>query len=388
MKTLKAIIFAFFLFLGVQIISLKVSYISQTASKQIVNDKRVWARNNFIHRESGKKLVFFFGNSHTAAGIIPDVFDRTNNGTTVTYNLSLVGLQTPPHYFLLKDYLKHNPPPDYILMNVLEGGYEIESFPSYALQGAGLLEVLYYGYYRKNWDIVLNYIFPSRLRWPEVARYFTGKVIKFLPKRIRQKHKDLYLDGFRDRQVWGHNRLYFYESQFIKPEELTRNRLNILRQNRGYYYIVEESAIGGKVTEEYLNGLRIYLIDGCAQDSLPPGKTETDSTEPQIILDPFVEKLFELAQKHNIKIILMPDYSMSHYKNSCGKQYYLSHNIPLSWKFLSNKYNNVFILADAISVSFHYKYFSDPSHLNPEGAKEYTHYIAKDFLTLKKKEGF
>lgn len=377
----KTLILGLSLFIACQFMFLCTSNITQTASKQVVQEKRSWARaEGLIKAKTNKDLILFFGNSHMAAGIIPDVFDAVNGNTSTSYNLSLVGLQLPVHYFLLKDYLRHNPPPQYILLNPTFQGYDVESFPSYAIQGAGLREVILYAFYRKNMDVFFNYIFPARVHWPETIRYFTGKILALMPTKIRDLHKRLYLGRFGDREVWGHNRPYFYESQFIRPEELRRQRIKLLEKQRGYYYVIEESIIGGQVTEKYLNNLGIHL-EPC------PSPLE-DQAEGDIIppIDPISDEFFQLARAKGIPIVLLPEYTMDHHQLGCiettGR--YTMKDTAL-YQYLHARYGNVYSLTNYSKIEYPYKLFSDPSHLNPQGAKIHTQNMAQAFKLLKEK---
>ena len=404
-----ALLFALIAFAAMQFIVLKVSDVGQTASKQVVKEKRGWARTpGAIKTEPGKDLVFFFGNSHGAAGIVPEIFDSISKNT-VSYNLCLVGLQLPPHYFMLKDYLEKNPPPQYIVMeDIFEHGFAVESFPSYAVQGAGFWEAAQYAFYSKNWEIFWNYAVPSRLHWPEAVRYFSGKALKMMPQEIRQWHRNVYLNRFENTAVWGHNREYFYDSQFGNPEQMRSERLRMLRKNRGYYYIVEESVVGGKVTKPYLKELGIPIYESCEEYAASPGEGGKDfltknvgvppgpsgkmirsdskageSIQKKISIPdsagPFFDDFFRLTQKYNIKIILIPPYVMRKFPERCGGANDRENKIR---EFLSAQ-PNVYYLPDAArSRQYDYPYFSDPSHLNPEGAEKYTRALAEYFMEL------
>ena len=387
----KTLLLGIALFAGSQFIFLSTSNIAQTASKQIVQEKRNWAKKKgIITAAPNKDLIFFFGNSRMSAGIIPDIFDASNNNASTSYNLSLIGLQLPVHYFLLKDYLRHNVPPKYILLNPLSKGYDIESFPSYAVQGAGLEEIIPYAFYRKNMDIFFNFILPARLHWPETVRYFTGKILTLMPPGIRELHKKLYLERFGNKEIWGHNRPYFYESQFLRPEELHKNRIELLKKQRGYYYAIEESTIGGQVTEQFLTNVGIELLDCPArlneqnnneQNEKTPSKEDFDA-----LIDPLTRKFFRLTQEKGITVVLLPTYYMGRYPLGCIATTGTPPRQPSPlYKYLQATYNNIYVLPDSGEIEYPFTLFSDPSHLNPEGAKMYTQRIAESFKQLRLK---
>jgi len=99
------------LFLIAQIICLEVSDLSDDG-KLLVKFKRQWVRSaSIIKAPDDKDLVFFLGHSKILSTIIPELFDRENAYSTYSYNLALPGLPLAPHYFMLKDYLEKNKPP-------------------------------------------------------------------------------------------------------------------------------------------------------------------------------------------------------------------------------------------------------------------------------------
>ena len=158
---------AFFAFLAflllTQLLFIQVANITKEGSKQVVQYKRQWARDNdFIKRVQDKDLVFFLGNSIVAAGIIPEIFDEINDHTTYSYNLALPALPLAPHYFLLKDYLKKHKPPQYIVMTLSQGGFNRGISPYYFIQGAGLCEILQAAFIYHDASALVNYFFPYK----------------------------------------------------------------------------------------------------------------------------------------------------------------------------------------------------------------------------------
>jgi len=384
----RPILLALILFIFLQSYCLKISDIAQTASKQVVKEKRQWAKqSDAIKDDTDKDLVFFFGASLIAAGVIPDIFDEENGLSTHSYNLGFPGIHTlGTSYFMLKDYLAKNRAPQYIIMEYPGGGgeFSVESFPSYAVQNAGLFEVLQYAYYRGKRDVLYNYLIPSRLRWPEVARYMMGKGISLMPKKIRELHKELYLNRFKGWEVRGHNREYFYESQFVSPEEFTKQRIDTLKGSRGYYYIIEESATGGVVTKKYLSKLGINISDICLDES----KRIQDLKQQQknMILNPdkYFDRFFKLTQKHGIKIVFVPGYGLNKFSGNCDQSKLTTSVTPYSWTLAQRRYGNIyFVEDDPNSIFYDYTYFSDLSHLNPKGAALFSRRLAQSFKQIR-----
>ena len=381
LRKYRALLLGLSLFMLAQCFFLYYADVSQVGSKQVVKEKRIWAKEEgFIQRKKGAESVFFMGNSHIASGIIPNVFDEENDGKTYSYNLSLVGLQIPSHYFMMKDYLKRHDPPEYVLIDPTPGGFEIESFPSYAIQGASLFEVAQYAYYRKHIDVLLNYLFPSRLHWPEVTRYFLGKLIKSGPQYIKRKHQEIYLNRFAGEPVYGHNRKYFYESQYVDPDGSMKESLGLLRQNRGYYFIVEQSSEESSLTQEDLQKhfptqFAKYLERKENQVFSPidcASKMTIMKKNKQEKVPVFFDAFFGLMKRHNIKVVLIPAYVLDIFQGEdC---------MPDFWRMAMEKYDNVFTLENMTgSQKYSFEYFSDPGHLNRRGAIQYTKHIAEKF---------
>jgi len=383
------------LFACMQWLCLAVSDITQEGSKQVNKEKRIWARTpGAFQRQAGQQLVLVFGNSKIGAGFYPEVFDEVNQHKTNSYNMALIGLQLPPHYFLLKDFIKHNGAPDWILLQYSTGGFEIESFPSYSVQGAGFFEALQYAYYRKNLDVFLNYIIPSRLHWPEVTRYFFGKILQWMPQKIKDAHKNIYLNSPDANNIYGHNRKHFYESQFVYPEKYHQQIIEKLHQDRGYYYIAEQAAEGGVISAEYLvkvGAWNAQQADGAGQDVvarindvLAIDKLQDAQTAAEIPreLPPFVEDFFKLTKENHIKVMIIDSYELS----PTGRQ-------PISFdkhihalaelKRLQERYPNIYFPLEAKGpMSMGFEYFSDPGHVNLEGAKKYTAILAQEYKEL------
>ena len=95
----------------------RIADVTEDGTKQVVRCKRQWARGDWIVKEAaGRDIVLFLGNSKVSAGIVPELFDRVNGGRLISFNMALPALPLGPHYFLLKEYLRHNPAPKYIVM--------------------------------------------------------------------------------------------------------------------------------------------------------------------------------------------------------------------------------------------------------------------------------
>ncbi len=374
-RRFRPIVLATALFLLTQWISLAISDITQEGSKQVVKEKRRWARTKGKFINTAEKLdIVVFGNSATAAGFIPEVFDEQNDGKTQSTNLALVGLQLAPHYFLLKDFLKYNDPPDWILLQYSTGGFEIESFPSFCVQAASPFEVVQYAWLRKNIDVILNYLIPSRLHWPEVLRYFTGKILLACPAKIKKLHKSIYLNQPDANQIYGRSRENFYESQFLDPERYHQAILRNLAKNRGYYYIAEQAAAAGVISTEYLQS----KDQSAGQEFAPNEELQPISAKPPA----YVKEFFELAQKHHIQIMLIPTYELDRTEQQAS-HFRPRTQVIKDLKKLQRIYPQLSLaMEERGTILMDYRYFADPGHLNPRGAQLYTTMVAKEFQKL------
>lgn len=353
---LKALGMALLLFLMTSFAFASMTGVSQDGARQVVNMKREWARNHFIKREAGKELVFFMGNSKIAAGLVPEVFDQATGGMTHSYNLALPGLPLAPHYFLLADYLKTHPPPDMIILRLNKGGWNYFHFSEYAIQGAGIFEVLGYRKVIGNNDLFINYFLSPRLNWPFVKRFVLGKLYSFLPKDLQLRIRSAYEAEQVDREYYEHDWDYFFEAQFIRPEDRARERRQFVADHRGYYNFRENAVVGGALPKDYA-----YVKKGDWAQSDYAGEE-----------DPFVDKFFKLAESLGIRVMLINSYVLETEKGDA---------MPRLWTDLASRYRNVILPEESARPQvMANQFFSDPLHLNQKGADLYSRYIASVFL--------
>lgn len=85
-------------------------------TEQMVHFKRDWIRNseNF-YKDSLKTNILILGDSTTTSGVLPNVF---NDEKFNVYNLSIVSHDIIKLKFILKDFIKNNFTPDYIIFNI------------------------------------------------------------------------------------------------------------------------------------------------------------------------------------------------------------------------------------------------------------------------------
>ncbi len=341
----------------------RIADVAADGTKQVVRCKRQWARSGWISRQAGgRDVVLFLGNSKVSAGIVPELFDRANGGRVFSFNLALPALPLGPHYFMLKEYLRHNPPPKYIVMTLSPGGFQQELMPYYAPINAGIDEVVAYAWLRKDVDILVNRLLPLRFYWPEIKRYFTAKALAFISRQVSERERRRYVDGSRKEETFRHDWDRLFHLKFQDLEKTARERENLLKDNRGYYFIAEQAVVGGALPDDFSareEQASAAAPLGPAVPAAPPAR------------DPFVDRFFDLAASKGIRVILVSDYALATREPAPGA-------LPEEWMRVRAKYRNVMPGRTAPHY-FEPKLFSDPAHANPMGAARYTMEIAAEF---------
>ncbi|MCP5106654.1 MAG: DUF1574 domain-containing protein [bacterium] len=318
-----------FVMVVLNIVGVKAGNVYKDGASVICESKRDFVRSGGIPHEKDKKNILFMGSSQILSGIKPLLFDRLCGGAVHSYNLALPALSIGPYYFQLNDYLKTNPPPDNILLELrinLDGN--VAMFDHYANQGiSGWDEMASYFWNVKNKGVVLNYFFPIRM--------YKYRVLPYL----------------RD--------------AFLRPAALSRLRarngdiVTRMREDRGYYFIREQALFPDlRLPEGYKVKNEKEMDDGARFDPF---------------FDPYVKKFFDLAEERRIKVLLIqPAYRVGQFR-----QY---ETMPPQYSVLLQEYGNVTIAPNGWKGKFYEnRYFADLVHLNPEGADHYTHEIYKEW---------
>lgn len=312
-------------------LGLRAGKIYKDGAAQVCETKRQMIRSGDIHYVKDKDNVLFLGTSRILAGVAPTYFDELNGGKTFSYNLALPGLPISSAYFVLRDYLEKNPPPQYVVMQLyINRCRSCTLYNYYAVQGLKRpAEILSLFKHMANKAIIFNYIFPFRMYKFHTARYIFDSI--FMPARIRSIRK--------------------------KNNAI----LNRMKENRGYYFI-EEQAVAA---DNMLPG--DFAEEGGGGESI----NKASSYDP--FVDPYVKMFFDLARDHGVKVLLIqPPYR--------ERQYLQYEEMPLQYAVLLNQYNNVWIAQEGWKLKFYENcFFSDPTHLNKEGAQQYTGEIYGEF---------
>ncbi len=374
----RAFFTAVLLFALSQIICLKISEVTLECSKQVVSYKRKWVESKKIRKQEGKELVFFFGDSLILTGIIPEVFDKKNSDSTYSYNLALPALPLAPHYFMLKDYLKSNVPPGYIIMTLNAGGFKNNLFPIYAVQGAEFFEILQYSFLRKDFSVLEKYFLPSKAYNREIGIYFGSKIFKALPVKIKEGILKEYINNLRKNESYPHDWEKVFNIQYIAPEKFKERMAAALADSRGYYYLSEQAIIGGRLPVDYKPAEGVSDMNaGNNRDNFKEENLyETFSAKE----DPFIEKFFRLTSEYNIKVILIGGYNLGLSENVSYQQ---ENDVLKLWKELRLRYKNICFADNGfLPKSYAPSFFSDPKHLNENGAVRYTAEVADEFKKI------
>ncbi|MCP5053734.1 MAG: DUF1574 domain-containing protein, partial [bacterium] len=285
---------------------------------------------------TGKKdkiNVLFMGSSRILFGVVPEEFDRAADGRTNSYNLGMPALPISSSYFILKDYLRNNPPPQYILMELyINRIKDTYTFNYYSSQGmTDPSEVISLVQNLQDKSILLNYLVPFRMYKFLVPKYLYNSI--FHPVRIRK---------------------------------LKRRNIRITKRmvkNRGYYFIPE-----GAVEE----GLTL------SNEDTPVAAVKKSTGKPphyNPFVDPFVEKFFRLTAEKNIRVQLIhPPYFEGKFS-----QY---EEMPQHFKAVMDCYSNVSTAPGGWKLKFYgdRHFYDRKGHLHKGGAVEYTRDICNDFL--------
>jgi len=317
--------------LFLRMFAVNVGDVYKDGASIICEEKRKAVRNGTFGYKEGKINVLFMGRSKILAGIIPNYFDSLVNGRTYSLNLSLPALPIGPHYFALKDYLESNPPPEYIVLHLsVSAGKSTSLFDKYANQGISFpQELVSYFINRENKTVIFNFVFPIRMYLKQSVKYALNLV--FNPSDIRRNRR-------RNAKI-----------------------VNKMINDRGYYFIKEQARFpDNKLPATFKESLNLDRTRGIY--------------DPHI--DPYVRKFFDLASNNKIKILLIE----VPYREKQYMQYSL---MPKHYKIVLDEYSNIYIAQDGWKVKFYEnKFFSDPTHLNAEGAELYTHKITEEFVEL------
>jgi len=320
--------------MGLNYLGVKAGKIYKDGAALVCETKRNMVRSGAIHYDKDKINVLFMGTSRILAGIAPAVFDELSGGRTLSYNLALPALPISSSYFVLRDYLKKNPPPGWIIMQLhINQCRTCTLFNYYSHQGLiSLAEIFSLFTEVQDKKIALNYIFPFRMYAFFTVQYLYNRI--FHPGRIRES------------------------------QDNNRAILSRMMEERGYYFI-EEQAVSS---------------DNRLPDDF--GEMEKTSAAPQQgveydpFIDPYVEKFFDLTRENGINVLLVQPV----YRQNQGSQY---EKIPLQFDMILKEYNHVFLAKQGWKLRrYENRFFSDRTHLNKDGARQFTREIYREFCEV------
>lgn len=327
-KTILFLIIAAVPFAAARQFSLTAGAVYKDGAALVCEAKREIARNGRWKQTPDRTGVLFMGDSKIMAGLIPSVFDAAAGGGVRSHNMALPALPIGPHYFELRDYIASSGPPDWIILSLLlDNSAAPGLFDRYALQGARLNpDILSYAANRKSKNFLLNYLVPTRM--------YLAPSLKFAAASVFGR------DGLRDTRA--------------------KNRAAVDRmiRNRGYYYISEQALYpGGRLPDDY------------GADTPP---ATPDDYDPRF--DPYVKMFIRFACANGINVLLIESPVRE-------REIVPPQTPPRRFTDLAHKWSNVRFARNGWKPKeYPNAMFSDPAHLNPEGAARYTRDIAAEFL--------
>ena len=320
--------------MGLNYLGVRAGKIYKDGAALVCETKRNMVRSGAFHYEKDKINVLFMGTSQILAGIVPTFFDELSGGRTLSYNLALPALPISSSYFVLKDYLEKNPAPKWIIMQLHINRCRTCTLISY-YSNQGLIswgEVFSLFTETQVKQIVLGYIFPFKM-----YKFFTPR---YLYHRI------------------------FHPAQIRQIQENNRAILSRMMGERGYYFI-EEQAVSP---------------DNRLPDDF--GEMEKISAAPQQgveydpFIDPYIEKFFDLTRENGINVLLVQPV----YRQNQVLQY---EKIPLQFEMILKKYDHVSLAKQGWKLRrYENRFFSDRTHLNRDGARQFTREIYLEFCEV------
>jgi hypothetical protein len=315
--------------LGLNYLGVKAGNIYKDGAALVCETKREMVRSGEISYIKGKINVLFLGTSRILAGIVPSYFDRLSGGKTLSFNLALPGLPISSSYFVLKDYLAKNPPPEYVVMELyINRCQSCALYNYYANQGySGLNEMASLFMNSHDKSIIINYFFPFKMYKFFVFSYFFDRI--FRPTNI------------------------------VRIMEKNRSILNRMKKDRGYYFIEEQAIAGDEQRETEFNKKKRKLI----------GKR--GGYDP--FVDPYTRKFFDLTFEKNIKVLLIQPV----FREEQSLQY---EEMPPQFNSILNRYSHVYMANEGWKLRFYERrFFGDITHLDKDGALMYTKEIFTEF---------
>jgi hypothetical protein len=311
-------------------LAIRSARIYKDGASIVCEQKRLAVREQKWSVPEDKINVLYFGASGILSAIIPEVFDSLMENQTHSLNLALPALPIGPYYHYLLDFLDHNPPPDYIIMTYHVDGEPMLLTETYGNQGIDFPdELLSYFIHRKDKNQIVNYLLPIHVYREPVFKY-----------------------------------LYYslFDPLHIQRTQRRNNRIVAeMIEDRGYYFIREQSRFpGGKLPENFR-----------AESDCPDCQKKLYDPE----IDVYVDKFFNLTQKLDIEVLLI----MHPVREGAYKQF---DSTPEPVKKLLSQYENISIPSKLELPFYENKYFSDPHHLNNQGAIRFTSEIAETFSSI------
>ncbi|MCG3204219.1 MAG: hypothetical protein KCHDKBKB_00929 [Elusimicrobia bacterium] len=296
----------------------------------VIHEKRKWAKERHMF-DPQKKSVIFLGNSVQLAALKPQDFDNATQQKTQSFNFSLPALPIGPGLFVLQSLCQSWGKPDYIVVRIVTDNSRIPGlFDTNAVQGIGGREFFSYLFRRSNKAFALNGIFPLRMN--------IGGTLKYL--------KNLVLDPEDIHRTYSEN----------------RSILDQLRADRGWYYIEQQAIFpDGRLPDDYA------LVDPKHLTPLVPDPFEWSP-------DAYFKQFLDYTAEQGIKILLIS----SVYREGTAAPWASQ---PPEFIEIPKHYPHVYVSKHSWERKFlPNRFWSDKTHLNPEGARLYSQMIAADFM--------
>lgn len=278
--------------------------------------------------------VLVLGDSRAHQGIDPEIIEKmisenTGNPTSV-YNLGTPGMQAPFYYFILKKYLENHPPPKTVVLNI----------SYYLLGGMQWFEDVYLAYYRPSLGEVYDLYRSGLLPLSGAFGWYFGTRIPSLRASSGRFRSIMHLlwNGDRKREVG------------MKVDEVRQ----VSEREKFGGYLARHEVIGEDTKFSISDSQKLHV--------------------GYSVFETYFKRFAALAKERGIQVVI--------FQFPWPKWYQDQESFRNTYGFYQDYIESLFAGFENVTMVdndhfYENRYFSDPLHLNHEGAGVLSRDIAK-----------
>jgi hypothetical protein len=357
----------FYILFVIIVTSVAIECLVDYTLKYFYSDSSSLVKANTIESIKGKHDIIVIGDSRIYQGIdtrqLSQQLTDKKNATISAYNLGTPGMQAPFYYLLFKKYLDSHEPPKVLIMNI----------SYYLLGGLEWFEGLYLNFYNLDLNEV-NVLLETP--FIEKTKVFSWYLKSKLPS---MRASQVFPNILKYNLDWNRAIKTFNMSKSVY-QSATNQSL------KGYFSRKDEAFDDcvkfGELRELDRFGQLAQMVGFSESDICVPisAATSTSSHIGYSMFDTYFQKVFELAQSKNIKVLILqfpwPEWYSRN--NDFRKAYEFYQKHILSW---TKNYPNVQMLDN--KLYYEESAFADPLHVNQKGADRLTSEISDIILNKK-----